>query len=76
MFPLAWIFFGWLTLVVVFGLASLMTLATTLRYGLSCSSTYIATGIFLAVSVGVILMTLGYAVTGDLTLAFDPFSLF
>jgi hypothetical protein len=76
MLPLAWIFYAWLILVGLFGLASLMTLATTLRYGLSCASTYLAAGFFITVSAAVILMTLGYAASADLSLAFDPLSFF
>ncbi len=76
MLPLAWMFYAWLILVGLFGLASLMTLATTLRYGLSCTSTYLTTGLFIAVSAAVILMTVGYAASADLSLAFDPLSFF
>lgn len=76
MIPLAWIFFAWVVLVGVFGFASLLTLATTLRYGLSCSWTYLTAGLFIAVSVAVILITIGFATSVDLKQAFDPFSFF
>lgn len=76
MIPLLWIFFAWIILVGIFGLASLITLATTLRYGLSCGSTYLAAGAFLAVSLGVIFLTLGYAATIDLNQGFAVFSAF
>ncbi len=76
MIPLAWIFIAWIVLVAVFAIASLITLATTLRYGLSCSWTYLISGVFVAVSVGVVLMTLSYAASLDLTQGFDLMSLF
>ncbi len=76
MFPLLWIFFAWIILVGIFCLASLITLATTLRYGLSCSWTYVVAGAFLTVSVGVIVLTLGYAASIDLRQGFAVFSSF
>ncbi|MBP9762067.1 hypothetical protein KBD34_00430 [Patescibacteria group bacterium] len=76
MFPLAWIFFAWIALVAVFGFMSLLTLATTVRYGLACSSTYVAAGVFALGSFGVIALTVGYAASIDLTQSFDLISLF
>lgn len=76
MIPLLWIFFAWIILVGFFCLASLITLATTLRYGLSCSWTYLTAGIFAVVSVGIIVLTLGYASTIDLSQGFVIFSSF
>lgn len=76
MFPLLWIFFAWIVLVGIFCLASLITLATTLRYGLSCSWTYLVAGTFLTVSIGVIVLTLGYAASIDLGQGFAVFSSF
>jgi hypothetical protein len=76
MIPLVWIFFAWLVVVGIFVLASLLTLATALRYGLSCTWTYLIAGLFIAVSAAVLLMTLGYAASSDLSRALDPLSLF
>lgn len=74
MIPLMWVFVAWIALVSVFAILSLITLATTLRYGLSCSSTYLIAGVFVAVAVGAVLMTLGYAASLDLTQNFDVMS--
>ncbi len=76
MIPLLWIFIAWIVVVGLFGLASLLTLATTVRYGLSCSSTYLSAGLFVAVSIGVIVLTVGYAGSVDLTQPFSLLSLF
>jgi hypothetical protein len=74
MIPLLWIFLAWVILVGIFGLTSLITLATTLRYGLSCSYTYLAAGAFLTVSVGIIVLVLGYTASIDLSQGFAVFS--
>lgn len=75
MIPLVWVFLIWIVLVGIFCLVSLVTLTTTLRYGLSCSWTYLTAGLFIAVSVTVVLLTLGYAASIDLHQGFDVFSL-
>lgn len=74
MIPLLWIFLAWIVLVGIFCLASLVTLATTLRYGLSCSWTYLVTGFFIVVSVAAILLTLFYVANIDLQQGFSVFS--
>ena len=75
MVPFLWIFIAWIILVGLFCVTSLVTLATALRYGLSCTWTYLIAGIFIAVSVGAILLMLGYAATLDLSQSLDVFSL-
>lgn len=76
MIPLAWIFFAWLGLVVIFGIMALLTLVTTARYGLSCGWTYLSAGIFLLGSMAIIFLTLSYAANLDLSQAFDLSALF
>ena len=75
MFPLTWLFLGWIVLVGIFGIMAFFTLITTLRYGLSCHWTYIASGLFLFVSLVVMLAVINYATSVDLTQSFDPMSL-
>lgn len=76
MIPLAWIFFAWLGLVVIFGFMALLTLVTTARYGLSCGWTYLSAGLFLLGSAAIIFLTLSYASSLDLTQALDLSTLF
>ena len=63
--PLIWFLFGWLALVALFAFMAFLTIAMTIRFGLSCASTYIYTGIFLFVSAGVLLSMFGYIQTVD-----------
>ena len=67
MIPYSWFFIGWVVFVFLFGLAALLTLATTMRYGRSCSSTYLVSGLFILVSMAVIFLTLSYAASLDLS---------
>lgn len=76
MFPLTWIFIAWIVIVGIFVVISLLTLAATFRYGLSCSWTYLIAGLFVAVFVAVVLMVLTYAGNADLALPFNPLSFF
>lgn len=63
--PLLWFLFGWLVLVAIFAFMAFLTMAMTLRFGLSCASTYIYSGLFALVSAGVLVFMYSYLVTVD-----------
>ncbi len=63
--PLIWFLFAWLALVAIFAFLAFLTIAMTLRFGLSCTSTYVYSGGFLLVSVIVVLMTSLYLMNID-----------
>ena len=66
--PLLWFLFVWLGLVGIFGLMSFLTVAMTLRFGVSCAATYVYTGLFVLVSATVLFLTAGYLATVDWSL--------
>ncbi len=63
--PLIWFLFAWLAFVALFAFLAFLTVAMTLRFGLSCTSTYIYSGGFLLVSAVIILMTSAYLMSID-----------
>lgn len=65
--PLLWFLYAWLGLVGIFGLMAFLTVAMTLRFGLSCAATYVYTGLFAVVSAGVIIVMCNYFLTVDWT---------
>jgi hypothetical protein len=63
--PLLWLLYAWLGLVGLFGLLAFLTIAMTLRFGLSCAATYVYTGLFAVISAGVIVSMCSYFMTVD-----------
>ena len=63
--PLLWFLYVWLVLVGLFGFMAFLTIAMTLRFGLSCAATYVYTGLFAIVSAGVIVSMASYLLTVD-----------
>ena len=61
--PLLWFLLAWFILVAVFGFMTFLTVATTLRFGLSCAATYVYTGLFGLVAGGVLVSMWGYLLT-------------
>lgn len=76
MIPYSWLFIGWIIFASIFALAALITLGTMMRYGKSCSATYLISGVFLLVSLSVITLTLSYAFSLDLSQGIDLSTLF
>lgn len=74
MIPLAWFLIAWLILLVIFVFMTLLTVAMTVRYGLSCVSTYVATGLFLLVILVVLFLTGSYLLGIDWSQNFTFFS--
>lgn len=74
MIPLAWFLGAWLILLVIFGLMTLLTIAMTLRYGLSCFTTYVALGLFIGVIAVVLFLTGAYLLSVDWSQSFSFFS--
>lgn len=63
--PLIWFLFTWFALIAIFAFMAFLTVAMTLRFGLSCAATYVYTGLFVLVSAGVLLTMYSYIVTVD-----------
>ena len=74
MIPLTWFLAGWAVLLVIFAFATFLTVAMTIRYGLSCFSTYIATTLFLGVIAFVLFASGGYLLTVDWSQGFSLYS--
>lgn len=71
MIPLIWFLLAWLVLVGLFAFATLITVIMHLRFGLSGTWTFVSTGIFLLVALGVLLASGGYLFTVDWSQSFN-----
>ncbi len=69
--PLVWFLFAWLILIGLFALATLITLAMNLKYGITGFGTYLSTGIFLIVAVVVLMVASGYLLSVDWTQSYN-----
>lgn len=65
--PLLWFLFGWLGLIAIFAFMAFLTVAMTLRFGVSCTATYVYTGLFSLVTGSVLLAMTWYIFTVDWT---------
>lgn len=63
--PLLWFLFAWLFLIAIFAFMAFLTMAMTVRFGLSCAATYVYTGLFALVSGGVLVGMSGYLLGVD-----------
>lgn len=63
--PLLWFLFAWLFLIAIFAFMAFLTIAMTLRFGLSCAATYIYAGLFTLVSAVVLVGMSSYILQID-----------
>ncbi len=57
MIPLIWLLLGWLVLMAIFAIATLLTVSVYVRYGVAYASTYLASAAFLGVIALVLIVT-------------------
>lgn len=63
--PLLWFLFAWLFLIAIFAFMAFLTIAMTLKFGLSCAATYVYTGLFTLVAAVVLVGMSGYILQVD-----------
>ncbi len=71
MLPLSWLLLGWLVMIGVFFLTSLITLFTLIRNGVAGAMTYASTLIFIFISAGALLFTVNYFFQVDWSQSID-----
>lgn len=71
MISLSFFLILWVILLAIYAFLALISVTQMIRFGVASSMTYFSTGIFLAVAIIVVLVTVGYFLTVDWSIGFD-----